>query len=187
MYLRKQSVALALALIMPLAVAGRAIGTTAELQAKALIGSEYTGLGIESLQPSCKDAGGGPLFAGTDILQDWDIGNLYCQGRPVLALKKFLGRVGDLPRWRIVDAVVIPAYEPNGSPGGPGTLQIMGTGPCTLDGKRDEYILVLVREGRRQKRNGEREEVAYSWRFDIQHEKIVPISTKRVRCVHDEP
>jgi hypothetical protein len=154
---------------------------------KSLIGGQYVGGRIETLQPSCTDAGGGALADGPTQVDGWYYGNLYCHEKPVLTLTKVIGRVGDLPRWRIADAIAIPAYEPPGSAGGPGTLQIMGTGPCTFDGSHDEYIVALVREGKRQKRNGEREDVAYAWRFDLQREKIVPVSTKRVGCVHDEP
>lgn len=186
MHQLKKCVSFVLAIAATQLAAQDRVPLTVEQQAKALIGREYIGDDIQTLQPSCTDVGGGALDPDTKALDGWFYGNLYCEDKPVLTLQKSLGRIGNTTRWRIVDAVVIPAYARDGSPGGQGTLQNTG-GPCTVDGKRDATLVALVREGRRPKRNGEREDVAYSWHADIEREKIVALSTKRVRCIHDEP
>jgi hypothetical protein len=188
---RTWAFAFAFAFIWTVALADGKPAITSAEEARAMIGMEYTAsMPGERIAPdrfSCINEGGAILLINGISQNDWSTSTTTCQGRPVITLERFVKRLG--PRettWRIVDTLVLPRYERDPDPRRPNALRLFQTGDCELDGKTDTYFIALVRWGKREKIDW-RTGVERAWTFDIERERIVPLSTKRIVCYRPEP
>jgi len=163
---------------------------TPEAEARSLIGVTYTPI-FPSLRiteaSSCTDEGGGSLALDGRLSREWSFGEAWCGDRVVLLLKRLVGREKDKrPVWRIVDAVLLPLYKRDWTSRDERQVGKFIEGDCQLDGRVDNSLVVLARLGKRNRVDW-RTGVKHAWTFDVEHERIVPVSIKRVVCRRPTP
>jgi hypothetical protein len=159
-----------------------------EEEARALIGRDFEPAS-ENLtvipELSCVNLTGAFVMIRGKEHQEWEGGMLTCQDRYVLVLAKFLGRPdGETPRYHVVDTLIMPPglslFLNEQHPEGPYLFEV----DCKLDDHWDTSVYAIVRLGKARWmtwRNG----VERAWTFDIQKQRIIEVSPKRVICYHD--
>ena len=179
----------ALAFVPAVAVAALApqgAQMTAEEEARALIGIEYPGAAFSRrIVPhlSCTDGGGRLQIGGVDY-KEWWYSRVECQGRQVLILERSLPRKEGKAKWYVVDTLLLPPVrlltEPY-APHGVNDLWLFSPEECALDGRYDTDFVALVRWTDREWFDW-RSGVEHAWTYDLERERIVPVSTKRIAC-----
>ncbi len=148
--------------------------------AKKMIGYEYTatreplpGLG------DCVDEGGGMILNSDEFSSVI----IRCGKNRLLALKQVR-----FPRYRILDAIVLPKFDPDATSRDNKSRQLaLGGMMCEFDGSLEIDMRVLVRWGGRERvtaKNG----VLAAWGYDLEKGKIIPLDISRIVCEKpDEP
>lgn len=112
---------------------------------------------------------------GYDHLCDYAVGVLADgEGRPkyVVAVQS-QGRQGDVPMWRVLDAIRYPAMAADA---------YLGHGTCRIHGQADSAIVAVVGYG------GEVEwfdDVRRAWRLDFRQRRLVPIPVAGIQCANE--
>jgi hypothetical protein len=154
--------------------------------ARAVIGAEYVSAPNRPNAPGCTHRGGSVISA-QDVPTDFSYQLMSCGSQWVLALEQLVGRVDNKwPRLRILDATALPSFKSNATESQLHVRQIVNSGDCTLDGRRDRTMLVLVRWGKGDRitsRNG----VITAWGFDLEAGKIILLDTSRIECEKPTP
>jgi hypothetical protein len=180
-----------LALVLSSAAA-TAITPEQDERARALIGLEYrlapgvTNGQVIAEHPTCTHLGGAVMWMNGRSVDDWGFSQLLCNGHPIIALEHKVHSVDPNPKWRVVDAQSLPPYERNADEGRPHALRLHFTGECALDGRTDTLFFVLLRWGKRERVDW-RTGIERAWGFNLDAERIVPLSTRRIVCEKPDP
>lgn len=189
MRVRARLAALAGALVAASAVYA---GADSQQEAQALIGLEYQlSTGTTNGQtiaehPSCSNVGGTLMWVRGKSFDDWSAGEFECKGQRILLLKRQVNASGAAVRWRIVDTQLLPPYAPGFDDKRPFAPRLHSTGECALDGRTDTLFFVLLRWGKRERVDW-RTGVERAWGFNLDAERIVPLSTRRIVCEKPDP
>jgi hypothetical protein len=159
--------------------------------ARELIGLQYRlAPGILNGQviaerPSCSHVGGATMYVDGHAVDGWAYSEFSCSGRPIALLERRTDETDGRPTWKIVDTLLLPNYSLD-DPNRPKALKLYFNGECELDGKTDTLFFALVRFGKRERIDW-RTGVEKAWGFDLNAQRIVPLSTKRIVCHQMEP
>lgn len=151
-----------------------------EQRARDLIGTERIDVLLDEVLPGteCVNLGGGVIDIDGQEKSDWALDHASCGNRTMALLKRDVGTEGRYVRWRIVDTYLAPPIKKG--------TRLYQQGDCELDGKIDTTFYALARMGKRQAVN-HRTGVLAAWTVDLEAQKIVPVSTRRVVCYRPTP
>lgn len=130
--------------------------------------------GLRELQGTCLSDSDDPARVcdyGIAVLGTMDEPDVDAVPRHIVA-QRSLGRDGDLPRWRITDAVPYPQT------GKDYWLQI---GTCRVDGKDDGNVAALVRHADAEYSD----DVTRAWRLDFGSGRLQDIDPASVDCLNE--
>jgi len=126
--------------------------------------------GLVSQQGSCVSD-----RPGYDHLCDYAISVLADgRGKPkYVVAEQSQGHQGDLPLWRVLDAIPYPTMEADA---------YLGHGTCRIHGQADSAIVAVVGYG------GEVEwfdDVRQAWRLDFKQRRLVAIPVAGIQCANE--
>ena len=168
-----------------------------------MIGVEYTRIsgpgGRISSDLPCLIQGGGPIIKdGVDVFREslgWAFAN--CQSRYTILLERKIDTIKAdnntvLTKWRILDAVILPPTSYMDLDTSADPLHVYQDGDCLLDGKTGTALFATLRWGDRGEDDYDpvsgiewadwQTGIEQAWAFDLDALRIVPVSTKRVKC-----
>jgi hypothetical protein len=150
-----------------------------------VIGAEYISVPDRPDIPGCSD-GGGSIISANHVPTDFSYQFMKCGPQRLLVLEELVGMMDNFPHLRIIDAIPLPPFKSDATESQLHVRQIVNAGDCTLDGRRDRTMLVLVKWGRGDRitaRNG----VITAWGFDLEAGKIIQFDTSRIECEKPTP
>ena len=131
----------------------------------------FVGLSLPPYPTDCKVGEGAVLGWGPPYLRGYE--HLICGSREFVVFMRLLEQRDGKPYWTVVDEVQLPL-----SPG----QRMMGVLTCSRPAKSGDQVFAL---GILRNVSGARfvgENVTHAWRFDLEAERIEPISPNEVSC-----